>query len=544
MMGDSLLQLYFETDSWLCLAFAIACLGALWIYQRRILAKVKLQHQELTENEHWLNEAQQIGNIGSWYCNVSNGIVRWSPQFYRMLKVPENTEASFEKLYDAIHPDDRTQVQRSIRRIEKTGESEVIKFRILYGDGAVSYMENRINCTFGHNNRVNAIYGSVLDVTERMAYEDSLKRIVEEAESANKAKGAFLSTVSHEIRTPLNAIIGFSTLMAEQDLSKEQYKSYSESINAAGKSLGALINDVLDLSALESLSFTLVPMDVDIHRVLDDVKSVFKLTTAEKGITLNVEIDDNISRVLIDGKRLRQILINIVGNAVKFTSKGGVYVRAEVEQQEDRRDNCDLVFTISDSGIGINETDRSRIFNEFEQASGDINRKFGGSGLGLSIVTQLLNLMGGAIELESEAGKGSTFTVKFFNVPLTEMNTSSKASRKTELFVERYMGEFRSLSSKQKSNMPQKQTDADDLFGLDSESFNKLRHAFKPRFITLSQGVNIEFARQLSADLHTWAVKENNEALLAFSKNFFRIISNMNVKELLKISNAIAAAED
>jgi len=538
MFSSSILHMYFETDSWLWPLLAIASLGAFWIYHRRVLSKLHKKRQELIENEHWLHEAQQIANIGSWYRNLSGGNIRWSPQLYRIYGISENTVPDFENFCSIVHPEDREGVRRAIKVVENTGESTILNFRIKRIDGTTAYVENRVKGAFDENNNLIAIYGSVLDVTERRVYEDSLKRVVEEAESANKAKGAFLSSVSHEIRTPLNAIIGFSTLMSEQELSEEQYKSYSESINAAGKSLSALINDILDLSALESLSFTLVPLKVDIRRIMDDMVSVFKLIVSGKGITFNVDIANDVPVVLIDGKRLRQILINIVGNAVKFTEKGSVDVRVEVDTRAGKNADCDLTFIISDSGIGISPLDRSRIFREFEQARGEVNRRFGGSGLGLSIVTQLLELMGGTIELESEVGKGSTFTVKFYNVPLAGAEGRSEEIDEHEVCIERFEGEFAALGHGQNGSSMSKCVDS---LGLSEQSLEALRSAFKPRFALLSKGINIEFARKLSADVHSWAVKSGDDSLIAFSKKLFKYTSGMNVGELLKISSLVVS---
>ncbi len=538
-MFSSFLQFYLETDSWLWPFIAVTSLGSFWIYHRRVLSKLTKQRQELIENEHWLHEAQQIGNIGSWYRDLATGKSRWSPQLHRIYDLPEDLKPGFEKFCDVIHSDDREEVVNAIKQVEKTGESTVLEFRVKRSDDSITYVENRINGVFDENHLLVAVYGSVLEVTERKAYEDSLKQVIEEAESANKAKGAFLSSVSHEIRTPLNAIIGFSTLMSEQELTEEQYRFYGESIKAAGKSLSALINDILDLSALESLSFSLVPLKVDIRRIMEDVASVFKLIVSGKGISLNMKIDENIPLVKIDGKRLRQILINIIGNAVKFTEEGSVDVSVSVDHNNEIKTDCDLIFTISDSGIGISPIDHSRIFREFEQARGEVNRRFGGSGLGLSIVTQLLELMEGTIELESEVAKGSTFTVKFYNVSLADKHDSPEEIDESSI-AERFEGEYASsvvgLSDKPAPDI--------DSLGLDNEALEELRHAFRPRFVMLSRGVNIEFARKLSADVYSWAVRKEDDSLIRFSKDLFTCTSGMNVGELLKMSSLVAGEHD
>lgn len=541
MIFEAFLPDYFETDMWRWPLIAIASLGAFWVYHRRVLSKISCQQLELIENEHWLLQAQQIANIGSWYRHLESGKSRWSPQLHCIYGVPESEAPSFEMFCKVVHPDDRIRVEKSIRQIEKTGVSTVLNFRVKRADGSVAYVENRVNGAFDSDNNLVAVYGSVLDVTERRAYEDSLKRVIQDAESANRAKGAFLSSVSHEILTPLNAIIGFSTLMAEQKLNAEQYKSYGESINIAGKSLSALINDILDLSALESLSFTLVPLNSDIQKIMDDVYSVFELIVSGKGIALNMNVDERVPLVRIDGKRLRQILINIIGNAVKFTDEGSVDIQVTADKRPDGHADCDLTFRISDTGIGINSIDQSRIFREFEQARGDVNRRFGGSGLGLSIVTQLLELMGGTIELESEVGKGSVFTLKFYNLPVVgdDEPAAIEEGLSRDEFQGGVSGDYGSGGSiLNNANSLLRKGEPIDL---DSDELKKLRSAFGPRFALLAKGVNIEFARALSTDVHSWAVEGGSVNCIKFSENLFKYTSSMNVGELLRISSIIAA---
>jgi two-component system, NarL family, sensor histidine kinase EvgS len=538
-MLASVLQFYFETDSWLWPLAAIASLGAFWIYHRRVLFILKKQQRALEENEHWLHEAQQIANIGSWYRYLDNGQSRWSPQLRRIYGVDDSAEPSFELFCAAVHPEDRAYVEQSIRRIEQSGDTTVLNFRVRRRDGSVSYVENRIKGAFDAENRLVAIYGSVLDVTERKAYEDSLKQIVAEAESANRAKGAFLSTVSHEIRTPLNAIIGFSTLMAEQELSLAQYRSYGESINAAGKSLSALINDVLDLSALESLSFRLVPVNSDIHRIMDEVASVFRLIVSDKGIALNIDVAANVPILFIDAKRLRQIMINMIGNAVKFTEEGCVEVRIHADFRREGSACCDLVIQVTDTGIGISPVDQSRIFSEFEQARSAVNRRYGGSGLGLSIVNQLLELMGGTITLDSDLGRGSTFTVSIYDVPLVsgaEVSEALRAAAAGETdTVELMAAEFSSGAVARFDSPPD--------CGLTAEMIAQLRCEFGERFSELAQGVNIGFARRLSADLHAWSCRSGDANLIKFAETFFHHTSSMNVSEMLRMATRIAEAQ-
>jgi len=533
-------QYYFETDAWLWPIMTIISLGAFWLYHRQAVHEMREHRRELVENEHWLNEAQQIGNIGSWYRYLHGGKTRWSPQLRRIYGLSGNPAPSYSLFLDVVHPDDRAAVARSFDQIHKTGETTVLNYRIRHKDGSVGYIENCVKGSFNAEGELVAVYGSVLDVTERRLYETNLRKALAEAESANRAKGAFLSSVSHEIRTPLNAIIGFSSMMAEKDLTPAQYRSYGESVNIAGKTLSALVNDILDLSALESLCFTLTPGAVRINQIMDEVVAVFQLIVAGKGIELTVKRPDEVPVVYIDGKRLRQVLINIIGNAVKFTSKGRVEVEFAVAETLSGSDRCDLVFKIKDTGIGINPFDQRRIFHEFEQESGETNRRFGGSGLGLAIVTQLLELMGGTICLQSEVGVGSTFTLTFSNIPVADLQGADQSeSAECENSLPEWSDSSSAAAAFSAGDSAQYRR-AEELISLSEEALQRLTDAFGERFGQLSKGVNIESVQLLAADLHAWAREFDDPELSGFAALFADAAASMKIVELLRISIFLA----
>ena len=540
---DSLIfaQHYFETDAWLWPILAIISLGAFWIYHRRLVYEMNIQRRELMENEHWLNEAQHIGNIGSWYRYLNGDKVRWSPQLYRIYGVSEKITPSYAVFLNVVHPDDRVEIKKSFDQIHKSGETTVLNYRIKKDDDSVFYVENCVKGSFNSDGELVAVYGSVHDVTEHRIDEKKLKRALKEAESSNRAKGAFLSSVSHEIRTPLNAVIGFSAIMAEKELTAAQYKSYGESVNAAGKSLSALINDILDLSALESLSFTMHPLDVNVDQIMDEVSSVFKLITSGKGIELVMQRPDELPIVNMDGKRLRQILINIIGNAVKFTKEGRVAVDLKVVYSSAVKHECDLIFKISDTGVGINRIDQSRIFREFEQESGETNRRFGGSGLGLSIVTQLLELMGGTIHLQSEVGVGSIFTVTFLNLPVVDDKDNSGV-----VVDETEDGDSKGVNSSIDAAVLSAGDAAlnntgRELVALSDDALDKLKAAFGTRFAQLAKGVNIERVNSLAGDLHIWSESRSETELKEFSAMFSDMTASMKIVELIKIATLLAS---
>ena len=234
-------------------------------------------------------------------------------------------------------------------------------------------------------------------------------------EEISRLKSDFLANMSHELRTPMNAIIGFSELLAETALAEEQ-RDYAKTISKSATSLLTLINDILDLAKIEAGKLELERLPFDLVEVLDNVVAMFTIPAKEKGVVVSCTIDSRIpKRIMGDGNRLRQVLVNLAGNAMKFTEKGTVDVRVSYECEAAGR----IVgrFSVHDSGIGIPADRVEAIFEKFTQADGSTTRKYGGTGLGLAICLQLVELMGGHLAVESELGKGSTF---YFEIPLEE----------------------------------------------------------------------------------------------------------------------------
>ncbi|MBS3803849.1 MAG: transporter substrate-binding domain-containing protein [Oleiphilaceae bacterium] len=248
------------------------------------------------------------------------------------------------------------------------------------------------------------------------------ERLAREAESANRAKSEFLANMSHEIRTPMNAVIGYSDLLSNSVTDAKQ-QHYLDAIRAGSRSLLMLINDILDLSRIESGKLRLEFAPLDVRKLLDDVRYIFDLRALEQGIELVVSIDPEMpSAMLVDGARLRQVLFNLVGNAIKFTHQGRVTVYARARAQPRQPGDCqryELMITVSDTGIGIAPGQQERIFEAFEQQEGQSNRAYGGTGLGLAISRKLTRLMGGDLSVESEIGTGTTFTVRLPDLEAT-----------------------------------------------------------------------------------------------------------------------------
>jgi len=327
---------------------------------------------------------------------------RLNPAWQRTLGYTE-AELMSRPYVEFVHPDDR----------EPTAQEAD---HLMAGGGAAQFL-NRYRCKDGSHRWLawkstplpeqGLVYALARDVTEERHAAEELRRARAAAEAANRAKGDFLANVSHEIRTPLNAVIGMAELLLDTRLRDEQ-RDYLETLKDAAESLLGLINDILDFAKLEAGRLELQPEEFDLRDSLGDTLRTLGLRAHQKGLELACRIAPEVPQRLIgDPRRLRQVILNLVGNAVKFTERGEVLL--EVEAAESEGDELRLRFVVSDTGIGIARDKQARVFEAFEQADGSTTREYGGTGLGLSISAELVAKMGGEISVESEPGRGSRF---------------------------------------------------------------------------------------------------------------------------------------
>jgi len=310
-------------------------------------------------------------------------------------------------VYALVHPDDKRKAKAAILGLYKGKEVSDLQLRMINKAGESHW------CVWmaASNLKRKLIYASANNIHE-------LKLAQKQAEAATRAKSLFLASMGHEIRTPMNAVLGYSEIIAKR-ITDPALKEYLKSMQSSGHLLMNLLNDLLDFSKVESGQLALHPETTDIRYITNDIESVFRLKTTEKNLDFEIYVSKKIpTNLYVDELRLRQILLNLVSNAVKFTDKGKITVKIEAQNQDDRQ--CDLILSISDTGKGIAPEFHKKIFKQFEQQDNSIARKYGGTGLGLAITYQIVKLMHGDISVESEEGKGSTFRVYLPRIPISD----------------------------------------------------------------------------------------------------------------------------
>jgi PAS domain S-box-containing protein len=323
---------------------------------------------------------------------------------------------------DQIHPEDADHVGATYRALANGLERASITNRIRHRDGRWIWVEAECRLVRDKDTGIpSAILGSLRDVSARKSIEAEANAARKQAEQAAAAQGQFLATMSHELRTPLNSVLGFADIILDRNDLIPEVRRQVGLIQTAGDFLLTVVNDVLDFSKIEEGKMELVTAAFSLQGLVDNSISVIRDFAAKKNLELTVRADQNIpAYVLGDESRLRQVLLNLLNNAIKFTRSG--HVALAVEHQASSPNGEQLRFAISDTGIGIPDDQRNRLFQRFSQVDGSTSREFGGSGLGLAICKRLIELMGGQIGVESKVGEGSTF---WFTLTLLATTPSS-----------------------------------------------------------------------------------------------------------------------
>jgi two-component system, sensor histidine kinase and response regulator len=306
-----------------------------------------------------------------------------------------------------VHPEDLARVETEQGQLFEGGR-HAAEYRFRKKDGSYCWVSDEQHLVRDKNGRPIEVVGSWSDIATRKAAEQAVLAAQVELEKANEAKSAFLANMSHEIRTPMNAVLGLSHLALKTDPSPRQ-RDYLVKIKSSGQHLLGIINEILDFSKIEAGKLSVERVEFDLDKVLENVSNLIAEKAEEKGLELVFDIEPSVvsTRLRGDPLRLGQILINFCNNAVKFTERGEVVIRAQV--LESTGDSQLIEFSVTDSGIGMTEAQIGRLFQAFEQADTSTTRKYGGTGLGLAISKRLAELMGGGVGVTSELGKGSTF---------------------------------------------------------------------------------------------------------------------------------------
>ncbi len=398
-------------------------------FSQDITEKIKTD-QTMTTLEGNLREAQALAKLGSWNYQIETGNTNWSTEIYNIYEVdPAKEEFTLQDSFKNVHPEDMEYLFQAIQNTLKNNEPYRIEYRLVLPNGVIKYILGKASPIIDNSGEITFILGTIQDITEQITVQNELKYAKEKAEEAARIKQEFLANMSHEIRTPMNAITGFSRLLLKAGLNEENTE-YVRSIYESSETLLVVINDILDFSKIEAGKLPIVPVHFNLVKLLNSVKKLFSVKVDEGIIKFNFQIVGDIPEALIgDPVRINQILNNIIGNAIKFTEKGAVELKTSVISNQN--DECLIEFEIKDTGIGISKEKLETIFNSFEQAEGDITRRFGGTGLGLTIVKKLVELMYGQIDVESKEGAGSTFSIR---LPLQIGETEKIISEGVELY--------------------------------------------------------------------------------------------------------------
>ncbi len=362
---------------------------------------------DLAQKDEILEKALALGQSGYWLFDFETGTYSMSRSLSDTFTTEEMSRLQSQGILTLVHPEDQPRFRTALRNISRTND----RFRITtraHRDTPV-WAETTAHLIRNPDGTPDKIRAFVRDVTGELRREKALEKAKDKAVAATGAKSEFLANMSHEIRTPMNGVLGMAELLAETDLTQKQ-RDYLKVINSSSHSLLTIINDILDFSKIEAGAMALDPMPFDLRDAVDDVMALLASKAREDGLELIVDYSAKLPRKFIgDVGRIRQIITNLVGNAIKFTPEGMIVLTVRTKLKDNGL--CAITLDVKDTGIGIAPDKINDIFKKFTQADGSTTRHYGGTGLGLTICRHILSLMGGEMRAVSEPGEGSVFTI-------------------------------------------------------------------------------------------------------------------------------------
>tara|TARA_Y100000031_G_scaffold56866_1_gene64556 strand:- start:47 stop:1387 length:1341 start_codon:yes stop_codon:yes gene_type:complete len=361
-----------------------------------------------------LTEAQRIAHVGDWERNYKTGILTSSDEAYRIFGLePQETRPGFESFMEMVHPDDRQIIRDTLGSSRSSRTPYTMNYRVVRPDGTIRHVLSIGEWIFDETGNPTRIRGTLQDISDVAEAQETLRLAVEDAEQANQAKSEFLAAMSHELRTPLNAILGFADIIGREYLGpigNRNYLEYAEDIQSSGEHLLSLVNDLLDISTIEAGELALNKEELSIREVVLETFHTVAVQAANNDIQLVTQANWDLPPLYADRRALRQILMNLASNAIKFTPKGGKITMSV------RASKGETIFQVADTGVGISVDRLPSLTEPFSRIEHEPDKATEGWGLGLAITKSLVDLHKGTMEIESEIGKGTTVTVSLPNV--------------------------------------------------------------------------------------------------------------------------------